>query len=426
MPKLKTRLAKWFKVIGPGFITGAADDDPSGIATYSQTGAMFGYNQLWLAFVSTPFMTVVQEMCGRIGMVKGRGLAAVIRERYGKGILGLAVVALLIANTINIGADLGAMAATMAMLLGGNFVIWMLFITAGILALEIFVSYKSYAKYLKYLTLSLLAYVVTAFVATHDWGNVLRTTVMPQLSMNKEYFINIVAILGTTISPYLFFWQASEEVEEEIADHKLQEMGAGEVPVVHKKDLKHMRVDTIVGMVFSNLMFFFIVVTTAATLGAHGIREVATAAQAAEALRPFAGNFSYLLFTLGILGTGLLAVPILAGSASYAVAESLGWRSGLYRRFKDAHGFYGVITIATIIGLAVNFTALTPFQMLYYAAVVNGLLAPVLLVIIVMLASDRKVMGRHANGPFAKWMGWLTVVLMGGCGVALLYYTYLA
>jgi NRAMP (natural resistance-associated macrophage protein)-like metal ion transporter len=424
MNKLKNRVKKMLKIIGPGFITGAADDDPSGIATYSQTGAVFGYNQLWISLFSTPFMIVIQEMCGRIGMVKGRGLAYVIKERYGKGILAFAVVALLIANTVNIGADLGAMASTMVMLLGGNLAIWMLMITALILFLEIFVSYHVYSKYLKWLTLSLLAYIVTAFVVTKDWGDVLRSTLMPSFDFNKAYLLNVVAILGTTLSPYLFFWQASEEVEEEVAEHKLPDMDVG-TPKITRRDLNAMRKDTVAGMIFSNLGFFFIVVTAAATLGANGLTEITTASQAAEALRPFAGDFAYLLFTAGIIGTGFLAVPVLAGSVSYAVAESVGWTSGLYRKFNDAHGFYGIITIATIVGLAVNFTALTPFQMLYYAAVVNGLLAPVLMALIVMLASDKAVMGEFAVGRRATVLGWFITVVMGACGLGLIVSSFM-
>lgn len=404
--------------LGPGFIAGAADDDPSGVATYSQTGAVFGYGQLWIAPIALPFMVAVQEMCGRLGIVKGRGLAAVIREKYGRGLLVLMVAALLFANSVNIGSNLGAMASTGQMLAGGNFAVWLLAFTALTLSFQIFLRYRLYARFLKYLALSLLTYVVTAFLVTSDWGAVLTATVIPHVEFSRDYLVNIVAILGTTFSPYLFFWQASEEVEEEVAEHKLADMGAGE-PVFRRRDISRMRADTVVGMVFSNLIMFFIMVTTAATLGPAGIREIGSAQQAAEALRPLAGDFAYLLFATGIIGTGLLAVPVLAGSASYAVAETLGWRGGLYRKFRDAHGFYGVITIATVIGLTVNFLGVAPFQMLYYTAVLNGLAAPLLLVVILLVTSDRQVMGKFANGPVTKILGWTVTSVMAVAGVVL-------
>lgn len=419
--KLK-RLKKDLAALGPGFVTGAADDDPSGIGTYSQTGAILGYTQLWLALFCTPFMIVIQEMCGRLGLIKGRGLALLIRQRYGQRILLLAVVSLLVANTINIGADLGAMASTMQMLVGGNFVFWLIGFTALILFLEVFISYKTYAKYLKYLALSLLTYILTAFVVTRDWGPVLAATFIPHWQLNKDFFMNTVAVLGTTFSPYLFFWQASEEVEEEVIHHQLIDMDVGR-PHIHKDDLRRMRLDTAAGMILSNTVMFFIIVTAAETLGVHGLREITTADQAAEALRPLAGNLAYLLFALGIIGTGLLAVPVLAGSASYAVAEALGWRSGLYRKLRDAHGFYGIITIATLIGLLVNFTSFTSFQMLYLAAVASGVVAPILMAIIVMLTSDRRTMGKHVNSWPLKVMGWTITFLMFGCIIAFLAFS---
>jgi NRAMP (natural resistance-associated macrophage protein)-like metal ion transporter len=412
------KIRKFFTRLGPGFITGSADDDPSGIATYSQTGARFGYSQLWIALFATPLMIAIQEMCGRIGLVTGRGLAAVIKARYGKTVLFGAVALLLVANTVNIGADLGAMASSAELVFGGPFVYWLLGMAALILSLEIFVSYKVYSRSLKYLTLSLLAYVATAFVVKQDWSLIWRSTLIPTIVVSREYFFNLVAILGTTISPYLFFWQASEENEEEIVEGKLKAMDEG-VPKINKGDIKKMRFDTVAGMIFSNVTMFFIIATTAATLGRAGIMNVGTATEAAAALRPLAGPFTAALFALGVIGTGLLAVPVLAGSASYALAETLGWRSGLYRKFKDAHGFYGVITIATLIGMMVNFSSVPPFRMLYYAAALNGVIAPVLMTIIMLIAGSSRIMGRRANGRLSKIIGWTATAVMYAASGAL-------
>jgi NRAMP (natural resistance-associated macrophage protein)-like metal ion transporter len=409
----------WLKRIGPGFITGAADDDPSGIATYSQTGAQFGYGQLWTALFSFPFMAAVQEMCGRIGTVTGDGLSGVIKKNYSRKVLAIAVVLLVAANTINIGADLGAMASAVQLLFGLPFLFWLPALTILTLVLEIFVSYPKYAKFLKYLTLSLFAYVFSAFVVKQDWKMVAWSTFVPSFSFNKAYVLNIVAVLGTTISPYLFFWQADEEVEEEIEQHKITGIGEGK-PVVTKKDLREVWIDTTFGMFFSNLVMFFIIVTTASTLGAHGITNIATATDAAEALRPLAGNFTFLIFTLGIVGVGLLAVPILAGSASYAVAEAVGWKGGLYRKFKEARGFYGIIIVATVIGLVVNFLGIPSFKLLYYTAVLNGLAAPPLLIMIMLVSNNKKIMGPHVNGRVSNVLGWMIIAIMTAAGIAVL------
>ena len=405
--------------IGPGFITGAADDDPSGIGAYSQTGAQFGYSQLWTALFSFPFMTAVQEMCGRIGLVTGDGLSGVIRKHYARPVLYGAVILLLIANTINIGADLGAMASSMPRLLGLPFLFWLLAITILTLVLEIFVSYPRYSKFLKYLTLSLLAYVITVFIVKQDWKLVIWSTLVPTIIWSRKYLLNIVAILGTTISPYLFFWQTDEEVEEEIAAHKISAIGVGK-PRITKSDLRNVRLDTIVGMFFSNLAMFFIIATAASTLGAHGITSINTATDAAQALRPLAGEFAFLIFTLGILGTGLLAVPILAGSASYAVAEAFGWSSGLNKKFSEAHGFYGVITLATLVGLLVNLLGIPPFTMLYYTAILNGMIAPPLLVLILLISNNKKIMGKYVNGPLSNILGWMITAIMAVAGIAVL------
>lgn len=406
-------------MIGPGFVTGASDDDPSGITTYSQTGAQFGFSQLWTALFSFPFMTVVQEMCGRIGLVTGMGLSGVIRKHYSRKVLAFCVLLLVFANTINIGADLGAMASALQLLLPVSFPILLLLLTAFTLLLEVFVSYKVYVRYLKYFALSLLAYVVTLFFVKQDWGTIAFSTFVPEIHFSKEYLLNIVAILGTTISPYLFFWQSNEEVEEEIAAHKIKGFGIGK-PHIGENDIKNMRYDTLFGMFFSNLIMFFIIATAGSTLFPHGVRDIQTAADAAQALRPFAGNFASLLFTLGIIGTGLLAVPVLAGSASYAVAEAFQWKEGLYRKFSKAHGFYGVITIATVVGLLVNFLDIAPFKMLYYTAAINGLLAPPLLVVILLVANNKKILGKYTNSKFSNILGWGITFIMGVAGITLL------
>lgn len=414
------KIKKLLKVLGPGFITGASDDDPSGIGTYSQTGAAFGYSQLWTSLFTLPFMTVVQEMCGRIGMVTGRGIAVIVKDHYAKPVLYISVFLLLVANTINIGADLGAMASSGQLVFHLPFIFWLLGMTGATLFLEIFVPYPAYSKILKYLTFSLFAYFVVAFVVKQDWTKIAFATFVPSFSLTKDYLMNVVAILGTTISPYLFFWQADEEVEEEIVNHKLVAMGKG-IPKVLKKDIREMRLDTIVGMFFSQLVMFFIIVSTASTLHLNGIGSITTADQAASALRPFAGDFAFLLFALGIIGTGFLAVPVLAGSAAYAIAETFTWKEGLGRKLKKAYGFYGVIALATVVGLLVNFTPIKPFQMLYYTAILNGIVAPPLMVLIMLIGSNKQIMGQHTNSTFSNVFGWIITGVMGISAVALLW-----
>lgn len=413
------KIKRFLKLLGPGFITGASDDDPSGIGTYSQTGAAFGYQQLWLVPFAFPLMTAVQEMCGRIGLVTGKGLAGVIRKHYSAKFLYIAVFLLLFANTINIGANLGAMANAGEMLFGIPFIIWILVMTVITLLLEIFVSYRVYASFLKYLAFSLFFYVVTAFIVKQDWSKVFTSTFIPSIGLSKEYIFNIVAVLGTTISPYLFFWQAGEEVEEEVESGKLRSMGVG-VPHINRRSINAMRQDTVIGMFFSQLISFFIIVTTASTLYQNGINNVETAVQAAEALKPIAGDFAHLLFAVGIIGTGLLSVPILAGSASYALSEAFGWREGLYRKFTQAHGFYGVITVATLIGLLINFVSIQPFTLLYYAAVLNGIVAPILLLMIVLIANNSQIMGRYKNTFLSNLFGWITVGIMSLASLGLI------
>lgn len=413
------KIKKFLKILGPGFITGASDDDPSGIATYAQTGAQFGYTQLWTSLFSFPFMAVIQEMCGRIGLVTGRGLAGVIRAHYSRPLLYGAVALLLIANTINIGADLGAMASAGQLLFGIPFVAWLVIVTVITLLLEVFVSYPVYARFLKYLALSLFAYIVVVFVVKQDWSAIALATLIPHIAFEKAYILNIVALLGTTISPYLFFWQADEEVEEEIQHKKLKALGVG-IPLLARKDIRDMRFDTLLGMFFSNIVMFFIIATTASTLHINGITEIETADQAAQALRPIAGDFASLLFSLGILGTGLLAVPILSGSASYAIAESLRWNAGLSKKFNQAHGFYAIIIVATLVGVLVNFSGIKPFTMLYYAAILNGITAPPLMLLILVIANNKKIMRGHTNSLLMNILSVIIIIVMAVAAIILL------
>lgn len=417
---LKDRLRKTIKSMGPGFITGAADDDPSGIATYSQTGAMFGYSQSWLALFSYPFMTAMQETCGRIGMVTGTGLSGVIKKHYSKKILYAAVFLLLFANTVNIGADLGAMAAAVQLLAPLPFPALIIGITAFTLPLEVLMAYPTYARILKYLTLSLLAYVATAILIKPNWFEVLRSTLIPHIEFTRAYVLNIAAFLGTTISPYLFFWQADEEVEEEVRLKKIAGMGEG-VPAVSNEEISQMRADTAFGMFFSNFISIFIIVTVAGTVGVSGLHNIGTAADAANALRPFAGEWAFLLFALGIIGTGLLAVPVLAGSSAYAIAEAFEWKEGLSKRFREAHGFYGVITIATLVGLAVNFIGIPPMTMLYYAAMINGVLAPPLMILILLIGNNKNILGEYTNSKLSNTLGIVITAIMSLIALSFLF-----
>ncbi len=363
-------------------------------------------------------MAAVQEMCGRIGLVTGKGLAGVIKTHYARWLLYLSVFLLVLANSINIGADLGAMASVGQLLFGAPFIVWLLVITLLSLTLQIFLPYHYYARYLKYLTFALLAYIVTAFLVKQNWSAVLWSTFIPTFIFSKEFLMNLVAIFGTTISPYLFFWQASEEVEEEVEHKKLKSMGNGK-PKFNFHDLRNLRVDTLTGMFFSNFIMFSIILTTGSTLFVHGIHDIQTADQAAEALRPLAGDFSYLLFALGIIGTGLLAVPVLAGAASYALSETLGLKEGLYRKFHQARGFYLIIILVTLFGLLVNFLGIPPFKLLYYTAILNGLCAPVLLFMILRIANNQRIMGKYVNGKISNVLGWGVALFMSLAGLAL-------
>ncbi len=412
------KLQVYVKALGPGLITGASDDDPSGIGTYSQTGAQFGYAQLWTALFTFPLMAGIQEICARIALQTGGGLAETIRKYYPKPVLYFSVLLLFIANTINLGADLGAMAAAAQLLLGIPFIIWLVTLTLISVLLEIFVDYKQYSRVLRWLTLSLFAYFLVPFVSPQDWGKSLQNTLIPTIALDKDYLLNLVAILGTTISPYLFFWQASQEIEEEIGEGKTTRRAR---KGVSKIELKWMRTDVTLGMLLSNLVMWFIIVTTASTLFRHGITNIDSAPKAAEALRPIAGDFAYVLFAVGIIGTGFLAVPILAGSAAYAVAETFKLREGLYLKLRQAPGFYGIIAFSTLLGFAMNLIGINPIQALYYTAVLNGIVAPPLLLIIMLIANDHKIMKDKVNGKLSNTLGWIITVAMTLAAVALLF-----
>lgn len=411
---------QFWHMLGPGLTTGAADDDPSGVATYSQTGAQYGFQLLWLAAFTFPLMALVQEMCARIGMVTGRGLAANIRLHYPRWILYTCTIFLFIANVFNLGADLGAMAKGLQLLLPGvSFTVLVIFFTVLSLLMQIFVSYSAYARILKYLALILLAYIFsTLLIQGLDWTSVAQHAVVPSLTFSRDQIILICAILGTTISPYLFFWQTSQEVEDEILEGKTTI--AARRGLATDSEIKHMRVDVWSGMFLSNLVMFFIIVATGATLHQSGITEITSAADAAEALRPLAGDATYLLFALGIIGTGLLAVPVLAGSAAYAVSESFGWRQGLFYKLKQASAFYGILIIAMLAGLGMNFIGLDPIKALIYSAIANGLVAPIVLILIVQLGSSKKVMGEHTNTKLTTWLGWILIAIMILAGLATL------
>ncbi len=408
----------WY-LLGPGLTTGASDDDPSGIATYSQTGAQYGFGLLWLAAFTFPLMAIVQEMCARIGLVTGRGLAGNIRIHFPRPVLYASTVLLFAANTFNIGADIGAMStATQLLLPNASFGLLVVGFSIGILLLQIFTPYVRYAKYLKYLALVLFAYILSAILSHPNWSNVLSHSFVPHITFSKDQLLLICGILGTTISPYLFFWQTSQEVEEEIA--------SGQTTLKARQgsdaaSMKKMRIDVWSGMLLSNLVMFFIITACASVLFLHGVTNISTAAQAAQALRPVAGNATYYLFAAGIIGMGLLAIPVLAGSSSYAISESFGRKQGLNNKLKDGYTFYGVIIISMLIGLGMNFIGLNPIKALIYSAVANGVVAPVVLVLIVLLASNKRVMGEWANRRFTKIIGWLVIAFMTIAGAAAIY-----
>jgi NRAMP (natural resistance-associated macrophage protein)-like metal ion transporter len=405
-------------VLGPGLITGASDDDPSGIATYSQAGAQFGYSMTWLMLFTWPLMAAIQEISARIGRVTGKGIAANLREHYSVWLLRPIVTLLLIANFINLGADLGAMGDALRLLIGGPRGFYVILFAAACTTLEIFSSYQRYVKILKWMTLSLFAYVATALIVHVPWGEVGYDTIVPQMSWQKDYIVVIVAVLGTTISPYLFFWQSSEEAEDERVDPAARPLI--ERPEEARGQIRRIEIDTYVGMGLSNLVAFFIMVTTAATLHANGVTDVQTSEQAAEALRPIAGQFAFIIFALGILGTGLLAVPVLAGSSAYALAEAMGWRAGLGRAPNEAKQFYATIVGGTLIGVSINFVHIDPIKALFWSAVINGVVAVPVMVIMMIMAMQPKVMGQFTL-PRPLWaVGWLSTAAMAVAVVTML------
>lgn len=419
--KGKTRFQKIISALGPGLITGAADDDPSGIATYSQTGAQFGFGQLWTAFYMLPFMMGVQEACARIGLVTEKGIAAVVKEKYNKKLLYTVVSIVLIANVINIGADIGAMAAAARLIVPLPFAVWTLLFTASILILEVFTSYRVYARILKWLALSLLAYPITIFIIDMPWMEVLRATFIPHIEFSFEFLFIITGVLGTTISPYMFFWEASEEVEELKEKKLFRHVGFH----ASKPMVERMRIDNNTGMIISEITTWSIMVVGGAVLYKSGVHEINTAADAAMALEPLVRSFPHagflakLIFAIGIIGLGFLAVPVLSGSAAYAVSEAVNWKSGLNLKLKKAHGFYGVITIATLIGLIINFVGINPVKALVYAAVLNGVAAVPLILLIIKISTDKQVMGKHVSGLLSKTVLWLTFLGMAAAAASM-------
>jgi len=402
-------LRRFLKILGPGLITGASDDDPSGIGTYAVAGASFGFATLWMTLLTLPMMSSVQYMCAKIGMVSGRGLAGVLKAHYSKKILYPAVLSLVIANAINAGADIGAIAAGVNLVL--PIPVWTLIVPIGIVivALQIWCSYHFIAKTFKWLSLALLAYVLSAFFSKPDWTAVLRGTFVPTLLWNREFLALAVAILGTTISPYMFFWQSNQEVEEQIAIGRktlAQRQGATD------GELKYAALDVNIGMLVSNIVMYFIILSTGATLFKAGKTHIQSATDAAEALRPLSGRGAEVLLAIGLIGAGFLAVPILTGSSAYAVAETFGWKHGLDRRPRQAKAFYGLIAASTLLGMLINFTGVNPMSALFWTAVINGFLAPPLLVLILMISNNAGIMGGRVNSKPLNALGWFTAAVM--------------
>lgn len=419
------KINRLIRILGPGVVTGAADDDPSGIATYSQAGAQFGFQTLWSLLLTFPLMIAVQEACMRIGAVSGKGLAAIVRENYSKKLLYFMVFLVVIANTFNIGADIGAMAASTQLLLPGvPLGLLALGFSLIIILLEVMVSYQTYVKILKWLSLALLAYVVTAFLVNVPWHEALKATFMPHFAFNKDMIFMLVAIFGTTISPYLFFWQTSNVVEDEIAEKRLAQKGG--TPRLSKRYIRKLRIDTVIGMFSSNAVAWFVIVVGAVVLHEGGITTINTAADAASALVPLvhtfpnAGLIAQLIFTVGIVGIGLMSIPVLAGSSSYALSETFNWREGLFRKFKQAREFYLVIIFGTFIGLLINFIGLDPIRTLIISAVVNGIVAVPLIFIILKIVSKRLIMGDYTAGFWSKFGLWAAFIVMFVAAVALI------
>lgn len=415
LKKEKNPIKRFFKMLGPGLITGASDDDPSGIGTYAQSGAALGYAPLWLAWLTFPMMWTIQFICAKIGMVTGMGLAGVLQKHYSRKLLYLVVAGLTIANTINAGVDIGAIAAAINLLLPIPIVTMVVPIALIILVLQIWGSYRLIAMIFKWLTLALFAYIFSAFFAQPDWYGVLRGTFIQTVSFDSNFLSIVVAVLGTTITPYLFFWQADQEVEEEISMGRRtlqQRTGAT------KAELKYASLDVAVGMLFSNVVMYFIILATAATLHKAGRTDIQSATEAAEALRPLAGNAAYILLALGLIGAGFLCVPILTGSAAYAIAEALGWKHGLDEKPRRAKLFYGVIAASTLVGMLINFLGINPIKALVSTAVINGFLAPPILVVVMLVANNKAVLGREVNGRLTNLVGWVTTIAMFAAALA--------
>lgn len=422
--KQKSKFKKIISVLGPGLITGAADDDPSGIVTYTQAGAQFGLGQLWTILFTLPFLIALQEICGRIGIVTRKGLSALIKENYSKKLLYVIVFLLLIANTINLGTDIGAMAAVSRLFIKAPFEVFALFFFVVILLLEIFLPYRKYAKVLKWLTVSLFAYLITGFIVVGHWGDILRATFLPNLQLNFQFIFLVLGVIGTTISPYLFFWQTSEEVEEEESyfakEHRL--------PKVSKKMIANMRLDTFLGMIFSNIASWFIIITGAEVLYKNGNFQITNAAQAASALQPLVRSFPHsgtiasALFSIGIIGTGLLAIPIFAASSSYAIAEIAGWKEGLNKKFRQARGFYGVIIFGTLVGLLLNFFGVNPMRALVYTAVINGIISVPMIVVILLISNNKKIMGEYTSGFWSNFLAIIALLGMAAGAISFLAY----
>ncbi len=423
-PKKKgKKFLRWMKVLGPGIVTGAADDDPSGIATYSQTGAQFGFGMVWMAVFMLPFMMAVQEACARIGLVTGKGLAAVIKEHFPKPILLGSVILVLVANIVNIGADLGAMASAANLLIPLNPILWILLFTSLILGLEIFLSYKIYSKILKWLVCALFAYPLTLLIIKQPWLVILKATFIPHFEFSFAFLFIITGVVGTTISPYLFFWEASQEVEE--SKEKNNHLS---IPrTIQKKDIFKLRVDNTVGMIFSEIATWSIIVVAASVLHGAGIRDIKTAADAANALAPLvhtfpnAGFLAKLIFSVGILGLGFLSIPVLSGSAAYAVSEAFGWEASLNHKFKNAPQFYWIIISATLTGLTLNFIGVNPVKALIYTAVLNGIVAVPLLILIALIAGNEKILKEFKGGWISQTLLWMTLIAMAVGAIALFF-----
>jgi len=413
----KNPIKRALMILGPGLITGASDDDPSGIGTYTQAGASLGLATLWTAIITLPMMAAIQLICAKIGMVSGMGLSGVLRKYYPRWLVVSAIVLLVVANTINAGTDIGAIAASINLLAPSiPPLILVVPIAMLIVAVQILGSYRTLVKIFKWLTLTLLAYIAAAFLARPHWGEVLKATFMPALRLDHQYLMTLVAIFGTTITPYLFFWQASQEVEEEL---RMGRETLAEREGATDRELRIAEIDVDAGMIFASVVFYFVVLASAVTLHASGKTDIQTATDAAEALRPLSHGVATLLFALGLIGSGFLAVPILTGSSAYAMCEAFDWKYGLDEKFRDARRFYLIIAAATLVGLLVNFLKIPPVTALFWTAVINGVLAPPLIVVLMVVSNNRKIMGKRTNGPLTNFLGWSTAVIMTAAAIGM-------